>query len=65
MFRTIVFIALMILLILSSGAAFQMGLFKGHLDKTGFVKRALGGVCAYGLSILIWLTLYSHYYLGW
>jgi hypothetical protein len=65
MFHTIVFIMLMIVLILSSGAAIHLGLFKAHLKRTGFVKKALGGVCAYGLSTIIWLTFYSHHYLGW
>ena len=65
MFMTIVFIFLMILLILSGGAALHLGLFKAHRPETGFVKKVFGGILSYAISALAWLALYSYHYLGW
>jgi hypothetical protein len=65
MFRTVVFIFLMILLILSGGAAIHLGVFKVHRPETGFVKKVLGGIVSYGISAIVWLVLYSYHYLGW
>lgn len=65
MFRTAVFIFLMILLILSGGAAIHLGVFKVHRPKTGFVRKVLGGIVSYGISAIVWLVLYSYHYLGW
>lgn len=65
MFMLIVFIFLMALLIIASGAALYMGLFKAHRDGAGFVKKALGGVVSFGLSAAVWLAMYSHHYLKW
>ena len=65
MFKTVVFIFLMILLILSSGAAIHLGVFKVHRPETGFVRKVLGGIVSYGISAIVWLVLYSYHYLGW
>jgi hypothetical protein len=65
MFMTVVFIFLMILLILSGGAAIHLGVFKVHRPETGFVKKVLGGIVSYGISAIVWLVLYSYHYLGW
>jgi hypothetical protein len=65
MFMTVVFIFLMILLILSGGAAIHLGIFKAHRPETGFVKKVLGGIVSYGISAIVWLVLYSYHYLGW
>jgi hypothetical protein len=65
MFTTVVFIFLMILLILSGGAAIHLGVFKVHRPETGFVKKVLGGIVSYGISAIVWLVLYSYHYLGW
>ena len=65
MFMTIVFIFLMILLILTGGAAIHLGLFKAHRPVTGFGKKVFGGIVSYGISALVWLALYSYHYLGW
>ena len=65
MLMTIVFIFLMILLILSGGAALHLGLFKAHRPETGFVKKVFGGILSYAISALAWLALYSYHYLGW
>ena len=65
MFMTIVFIFLMTLLIIASGAALHLGVFNAFRAETGFVKKTLGGAFSYGLSAVFWLVLYSHHYLGW
>lgn len=65
MFMTVVFIFLMVLLILTGGAALHLGLFKAHRPETGFVKKAGGGIVSYGISALAWLAMYSYHYLGW
>jgi hypothetical protein len=65
MFTMIVFILLMVLLIVASGAALHLGVFKAHREETGFVRKALGGVISYGFSAIAWLGMYSHHYLGW
>ena len=65
MFTTIVFVFLMIVLILTGGAAIHMGVFKSHRRETGFTKRFLGGIISYGISSIAWLVMYSYYYLGW
>jgi hypothetical protein len=65
MFMTVVFIFLMILLILSGGAAIHLGVFKVHRPEAGFVKKVLGGIVSYGISAIVWLVLYSYHYLGW
>jgi hypothetical protein len=65
MFKTVVFIFLMILLILSGGAAIHLGVFKVHRPETGFVRKVLGGIVSYGISAIVWLVLYSYHYLGW
>ena len=64
MFKTVVFIFLMILLILSGGAAIHLGVFKVHRPETGFVRKVLGGIVSYGISAIVWLVLYSYHYLG-
>jgi hypothetical protein len=65
MLMTIVFILLMILLILSGGAALHLGIFKAHRPEISTVKKTLGGVVPYGISAAFWLVLYSYHYLGW
>ena len=65
MFMTIIFIFLMLLLILSGGAAMHLGLFKAHRPETGFVRKVFGGIVSYAISALVWLALYSYHYLGW
>jgi hypothetical protein len=65
MFMMIVFIFLMIVLVLSGGAAIHMGIFKVHRPGTGFGKKVFGGIVSYGLSAAAWLLMYSYYYLGW
>ena len=65
LYRLIVFILLMMLLITASGAALHMGIFKVHRQDTGFIKKALCGIVSYGFSALVWLLMYSHYYLKW
>jgi hypothetical protein len=65
MFMTVVFIALMLLLILCGGAALHMGLFKGHRPNAGFGRKVAGGILSYGISAVIWLWIYSYHYLGW
>lgn len=65
MFMTVAFIFLMILLILSGGAALHLGIFKVHRPETGFVRKVFGGIVSYGTSALVWLALYSYHYLGW
>lgn len=65
MFMTTVFILLMVLLILSGGAALHMGVFKAHRPETGSVQKAVGGVVSYAISAAVWLAFYSHHYLGW
>ena len=65
MFMTIVFILLMLLLIVSSGAALHMGIFHAQHRETGFLQKALGGLVSYGLSAVIWLYFYSYHYLQW
>lgn len=65
MFVMIVFISLMIVLILSGGAAIHMGVFKAHRPKTGFCQKVFGGIVSYGISALAWLAIYSYHYLGW
>ena len=65
MFMTAVFIFLMILLILSGGAALHLGVFKAHRPETGMVRKVLGGIASYGISTLVWLALYSYHYLDW
>ena len=65
MFMTIVFICLALLLVLTSGAATYMGIFKasGHEKSSGF--KAVSGIISYGLSGILWFFMYSHHYLGW
>jgi hypothetical protein len=65
MFMTVVFIFLMVLLILSSGASIHLGVFKAHRPETGFGKKVIGGIVSYGFSAMAWLLLYSYHYLGW
>lgn len=65
MFMLIVFIFLMLLLILSGGAAIHMGVFKAHRPETGFGRRVFSGIVSYGISALAWLAMYSYHYLGW
>lgn len=65
MFTTVVFIFLMSLLILCSGAALHLGIFKVHKPESGFAKKALGGIVSYGISAIVWIILYSYHYLGW
>jgi len=65
MFMTIVFIFLMILLIVSGGAALHLGVFKAHRPQTGYVKKIFGGIVSYGISAAVWLVFYSYHYLGW
>jgi len=65
MFMTVVFILLMLLLILCSGAALHLGLFKGHRRDAGFGRKIAGGILSYGISAVVWLLFYSYHYLGW
>ncbi|MBI5605064.1 MAG: hypothetical protein HY879_17145 [Deltaproteobacteria bacterium] len=65
MFGTIVFVLLMLLLVMSSGAAIHMALFKGHRRETGFAKKVIGGFVSYLLSGTAWLFMYSYTFLGW
>ena len=65
MFMTVVFIILMIVLVLSGGAALHLGIFKAHRPETGTVKKVLGGIVSYGMSAAVWLVFYSYHYLGW
>ena len=62
---TVVFIFLMILLILTGGAAMHLGVFKAHRPETGCVKKVFGGIVSYAISAMVWLALYSYHYLGW
>jgi hypothetical protein len=65
MFMTVVFIFLMIVLVLSGGAALHLGLFKAHRSETGYNKKVIGGIVSYAISTLAWLAMYSYHYLGW
>ena len=65
MFMMIVFIFLMIILVLSGGAAIHMGVFRAHRPEAGFGKKVFGGIVSYGISALAWLAMYSYHYLGW
>jgi len=65
MFMTVVFIFLLILLILSGGAALHLSLFKAHRPETGFAKKVTGGILSYGISAVAWFIMYSYHYLGW
>ena len=65
MFMMIIFVSLMVLLILSGGAAIHLGVFKAHRRETGFAKKVFGGILSYGLSAAAWLLMYSYQYLGW
>ena len=50
MFSTIVFLLLMVLLMVSSGAALHMAIFKGFSVETGFTKKVIGGFLSYLIS---------------
>jgi hypothetical protein len=65
MFMTAVFIFLMVLLILSGGAALHLGIFKAHRPEAKWSRKAFGGIVSYGLSAAVWIILYSYHYLGW
>jgi hypothetical protein len=65
MFMLIVFLLLMALLIMSSGAAIHMAAFKGHREETGLVKKVIGGIVSYLFSGTAWLFIYSYTFLGW
>lgn len=65
MFTTVIFIALMLLLILCGGAALHLGLFRGHRPDAGFGRKVVGGLLSYGISAVIWFLLYSYHYQGW
>jgi hypothetical protein len=65
MFLMIVTTSLMIVLILSGGAAIHMGVFKSHRPETGLAKKLFGGLASYGISAIAWLAMYSYHYLGW
>jgi hypothetical protein len=65
MFMMIVFLLLMALLIVSSGAALHMAVFKGHREGTGFAKKVMGGIVSYLISGMAWLFMYSYVFLGW
>jgi hypothetical protein len=65
MFMMIVFIFLMLVLVLSGGAAIHMGVFKAHRPETGSGKRIFSAIVSYGISALAWLAMYSYHYLGW
>jgi len=65
MFMTIVFICLAVLLVLSSGAALHMGIFKTFGPKKSPGFKAVSGIISYGLSGIVWFFMYSHHYLGW
>lgn len=65
MFLKIVFVFLILLLVVSSGRALHMGVFKAHRENTTFLKRTIGGIVSYALSAIVWLAMYSHHYMGW
>ena len=65
MFMMAVFIFLMIVLILSGGAALHFGIFKAHRPEAGFSRKFFGGIISYGISSIAWLAMYSYHYLGW
>lgn len=65
MFMTVVSVLLTAVLILASGCALHMGVFKAHRTETGFLPKALGGIVSYGFSAAAWLTMYSYNYLNW
>ncbi len=65
MFMMTIFVFLMVLLILSGGAALHIGIFKAYCPETGFWKKVFGGIVSYALSAAAWLLMYSYHYLGW
>ena len=65
MFLSFVFVCLLVLLVLASGAALYMGLFQSHRKSASFGKKALSGIISYGVSACVWFFMYSFHYLGW
>lgn len=54
-----------VLLVVLTGAALYMGVFKAHRDTASFTRKTLSGLVSGAISCLAWATLYSHHYLGW
>jgi len=55
----------MLFLILATGAALYMGVFRSHRPKTSYTKKVYTGILSYTASTGIWFLLYSHQYMGW
>ncbi|MBA4394780.1 MAG: hypothetical protein C0407_14615 [Desulfobacca sp.] len=65
MFVMIVFCPLIAFLIVSSGTALHMAVFKSHHEETGVAKKVIGGIVSYLFSGLVWLLMTSYTFLGW
>lgn len=57
--------AFMLVLVLATGAALYMGLFRAHRTGLGLGRKILCGLASGVLSAVVWNILYSHQYLGW
>jgi len=55
----------MILLILATATALYMGLFKAHRPTVTAPVKWLAGIVSSLGSAMIWIFLYSWYYLSW
>jgi len=55
----------MILLILASTATIYMGIFKAHRVEVSFGKKTVATLTSSLISIVSWLLLFSHHYIGW
>ena len=55
----------MLFLVLATGAALYMGVFRSHRPETSYKKKVFTGIFSYSASAGIWFLLYSHQYMGW
>lgn len=65
MFEIVVFTLMTTLLVLATGAALFMGIFKGHREKVSLPGKIISGLVSFTLSAAFWYGAYGYHYLGW
>lgn len=65
MFMYVVLILLACLLVLATGAALYIGVFKASRPDIGLGRKILSGLASGMVATVIWFFFYSHQYLGW
>ena len=58
-------LAFMMVLLLATGSALYMGVFRAHRDGVSFPAKIVRGLLSAFMSVMLWSGLYSWSYLSW